>query len=195
MPAVRGGLRDGARSASLPHRPKFLIDNALSPELARLVREAGHDAVHVRDDGLPAAEDSVILERAAGIGGLGFRDAPEIIRAADYASAIFLNLPLSRTSISQAVPPHSATAGFAFVVSRPAVHSRIVPLPFAETAGVAAYRWKNAPTGRRSMEPAGVARRPHPLHAQPGSLQPASKVHPAHFRLRAYGVLPCCRRR
>lgn len=43
---------------------KFLIDNALSPELAGLLREAGNDAVHVRDYGLHAAEDSVILERA-----------------------------------------------------------------------------------------------------------------------------------
>jgi predicted nuclease of predicted toxin-antitoxin system len=94
---------------------KFLIDNALSPELARLLKQAGHDAVHVRDYELHAAEDSVILERAGSedrilvsadsdFGMLLaisrrtkpsfvlFRE-PEIIRAADYASAIFLNLP------------------------------------------------------------------------------------------------------
>jgi predicted nuclease of predicted toxin-antitoxin system len=94
---------------------KFLIDNALSPELARLLREAGHDAVHVRDYALHAAEDSVILERAgsedrilvsadsdfgmllaisrrAKPSFILFRES-EIIRAADYASAIFLNLP------------------------------------------------------------------------------------------------------
>ena len=43
---------------------RFLIDNALSPEVARRLRDAGHDAVHVRDYDLHAAEDAVILERA-----------------------------------------------------------------------------------------------------------------------------------
>jgi hypothetical protein len=44
---------------------KFLVDNALSPEVARLLNEAGHDAVHVRDLGMAAATDSVILAQAA----------------------------------------------------------------------------------------------------------------------------------
>ena len=44
---------------------RFLIDNALSPELARILSDAGQDAVHVRDYGLHAAEDLMILERAA----------------------------------------------------------------------------------------------------------------------------------
>ena len=43
---------------------KLLVDNALSPALADLLRRAGHDAVHVRDVGLHHASDEEIFERA-----------------------------------------------------------------------------------------------------------------------------------
>ena len=44
---------------------KFLIDNALSPALAALLQQAGHDAIHVRAIGLQHADDEVIFEHAA----------------------------------------------------------------------------------------------------------------------------------
>lgn len=93
---------------------KFLIDNNLSPLLADALKAAGHDAVHVRDLGLQAAPDEVVLERAdaggqvlisAGtdFGGLLSRskvDGPSVIlirrlagrRAAEQAAIILANL-------------------------------------------------------------------------------------------------------
>jgi hypothetical protein len=44
---------------------RFLIDNALSPALAALLQQAGHDAIHVRSIGLQHSDDVVIFERAA----------------------------------------------------------------------------------------------------------------------------------
>ena len=43
---------------------RFLVDQAVSWEVARELAAAGHDALHVRDIGLSAADDATILNRA-----------------------------------------------------------------------------------------------------------------------------------
>jgi predicted nuclease of predicted toxin-antitoxin system len=47
---------------------RFLIDNALSPQLAEILRASGHDAAHVCEMGMGDAPDLAIFERAASDG-------------------------------------------------------------------------------------------------------------------------------
>lgn len=44
---------------------KFLVDNPVSPDIARMLRRAGHDAVHVQDRNLQRAADPMIFACAS----------------------------------------------------------------------------------------------------------------------------------
>jgi predicted nuclease of predicted toxin-antitoxin system len=54
---------------------RLLLDNNLSPRLAELLRESVHECEHVRDHGLQAAADEVVMQHA--------RDNGQILVSAD----------------------------------------------------------------------------------------------------------------
>ena len=87
---IRECLRFAAVSAmerelALPVPREVLDRHALSPGIARLLAEAGHDAVHVRGYDLQAADDAEILERA------GIEERVVVSADSDFAMLLALS--------------------------------------------------------------------------------------------------------
>ena len=129
---------------------RFLIDNNLSPLLAERLKAAGHDVVHVRDIGLQASTDSVVLERARAedrvlisadtdFGSLLARSHapnPSVVlirrligrRAADQLEIIQANLPSLLMILRLAPSWLSVITGFASAVFRCLVETSTSPV-------------------------------------------------------------------
>lgn len=102
---------------------KFLIDNAVSPDVAARLRASGHDAIHVRERGfgtatdtqvmaLAVAEEQVLVSADTDFGSLLLLQnatAPSIImfrhgaprRAVDQAALLLANLETIRDDLTR----------------------------------------------------------------------------------------------
>lgn len=123
---------------------RFLVDENLSPCVCDRLNAAGHDATHLRDEGMRGATDPEVLAKAvadqrvlltADCGDFGrelvhtqatapsvilLRQLPDVVRAADVAALVLANLtPELATALAKG----------AFVVLAPSVvRLRYLPL-------------------------------------------------------------------
>ena len=116
---------EAVRERELPprcRRLRFLIDNALSPLVAERLTAAGHEAAHVRDYDLQAANDEEIVEHSRRRGphrrlrGHRFRDPA---RSAPRTAALLPPLPSRHRT-----PPRTANSAPARQPPRPRTRPR-----------------------------------------------------------------------
>ncbi len=71
---------------------RFLVDENLSPQLAKLLGATGHNAVHVRDLGLASADEAIVLGTAG-------RENRTIVSAGTDFAAPFAHSHLQKPSV------------------------------------------------------------------------------------------------
>jgi predicted nuclease of predicted toxin-antitoxin system len=127
---------------------RFLIDNALSPAVAAGLTLAGHDAKHVRDWNMQAADDITVLDLAAREGrvlisadtdfgtllSLRQESKPSLIllrrpsqrRAAQQTALFLANLPAVASALEQ---------GCIVIIEDGRIRVRVLPIGGSNIAG------------------------------------------------------------
>ena len=121
---------------------RFLVDNALSSEVARLLKDGGHDAVHVRDYELHAAEDPIILEQA------GSEDRILVSADSDFGMLLAISRRIKPSFVLFREPDAIHAADYVGLIIQvlPAIEHELL------TKGVATFRhgrvrFRNLPLG------------------------------------------------
>ncbi len=121
---------------------RFLIDNALSPQLADLLCQADHDAVHVRDYNMQDASDEAIFELAQQEHRCRISADTDFgtllaLRQDTSPSVILLRRPSQRRPVEQAhlllsnLPPISEAISQGAIISVEETRIRVRELPIS----------------------------------------------------------------
>ena len=119
---------------------KFLVDMALSPELARWLASRGYDAVHAADLGLERAPDTAIIAHAEKEGRVVVTadlDYPRLLAlsAADRPAVILFRggdwterQAIDRLSTALAIIPDDELSSSLVVIEKHRIRRRALPL-------------------------------------------------------------------